>query len=1155
VGLARQLGDEVEHHIQARGRDYFRAGAVDVEHGDAWRLRASVRGAERYFVELTRTEDGLVEASCTCPYAEGGDACKHIWATILAADERQWLGGDAEAQTPARGLEVRTTARVGGTHLAGPHTPPAESEDAEEDDPDADEVDLDDANPYAPHANEVFAREWDHLVRQSRRRSPRSSRRTPLLASRPGAERAAPGRPTWRQIVARLPAASSSPLSVVAPREGQREILYILDAHLTGTAGGLVIEVAWRDRKVNGEWGVPRTRTHLGREVAGATTSADETALWLLWAVSHGSLYGTYNADLTHALSAQRNQVRIPGPLVAQVVPQLCATGRCLLRTAPTELGTAPLAWDDGPPWRLWLDVTQGANGQVTLDYSVRRGETRLSPNEIAVLTADGHLLTDTHVARFDHGGGFGWLSLLHGAGPVTVPAADTDALIAEIATRPGATPLELDPGLGITERRLPPRPRLTIRADEGVDEDRTPLLTADVRFVYDGVEMPWSTPIDRVFRTEGRTLIVRDREAERAAIADLTPAGLRAQAFAYGDEPAWTINADRLPAAVRTLSARGWTVEASGRVYRHAIGTKTWVRSGIDWFDLEGRVDFGPASASIGEVLAALARGEHTIVLSDGSAGVLPEDWLAKVGRWTALGEPSEEGVRFSSNQAALVDALVAALPEVDVDAQFAHAREALRGFDRIEPAEPPASFHGELRAYQREGLGWLRFLERFGFGGCLADDMGLGKTVQVLAALADRRAASPQPPPSLVIVPRSIVFNWLREAARFTPSLKVIDHTGVSRSRNPEELADADLIVTTYGTLRRDAAQFSTMAFDYVVLDEAHAIKNVDSQTARTVRLLRASHRLALTGTPVQNHLGELWSLFEFLNPGVLGRSAAFSRLLDKGALDETGRALVAAAVGPFILRRTKADVARDLPAKVEDTLVCRLGPDERAFYDSLRAHYRDALNRRIATSGWAQSKILVLEALLRLRQAACHPGLVDKNWKHESSAKLDVLVSHLSEVLEEGHKAIVFSQFVKLLDRVRGALDGLGVAYEYLDGRTRDRDARVDRFQNDPNCQLFLVSLKAGGVGLNLTAAEYVFLLDPWWNPAIEAQAIDRAHRIGQTRQVFAYRLIAEGTIEEKVLELQDRKRGLADAILGEDATGLKQLTREDLELLLS
>jgi SNF2 family DNA or RNA helicase len=583
-----------------------------------------------------------------------------------------------------------------------------------------------------------------------------------------------------------------------------------------------------------------------------------------------------------------------------------------------------------------------------------------------------------------------------------------------------------------------------------------------------------------------------------------------------------------------------------------------------MDWFELHGSVDFGGTSATLPALLAALRRGENVVRLDDGTFGMIPEEWLAKYGGVASLGTVEGDHLRFTRSQAGLLDALLASQPEAKCDAVFEKARAELRAFAGVAPADPPAGFVGQLREYQREGLGWLQFVRQFGFGGCLADDMGLGKTVQVLALLESRRELraagegkkSERPGPSLVVVPRSLVFNWKEEAARFTPRLRVLDHTGTGRPRDTTAFADFDVVLTTYGTLRRDALLFKDFAFDYAILDEAQAVKNADTESAKAVRLLRARHRLALSGTPVENHLGELWSLFEFLNPGMLGTASVFKLLAgDLRNPDAQGRDVLARALRPFILRRTKEQVARDLPAKSEQTIYCEMKPAQRKRYDELREHYRQSLLSKVDAQGMARSKIQVLEALLRLRQAACHPGLIDKERTGEPSAKLDALLPQLDEVMDEGHKTLVFSQFTSLLAIVRERLDAEGITYEYLDGRTRDRAARVERFQTDPECRLFLISLKAGGLGLNLTAAEYVFLLDPWWNPAVEAQAIDRAHRIGQERPVFAYRLIARDTVEEKVLELQKSKRELADAIIGGDRGPISGLTREDLEMLLS
>ena len=382
-----------------------------------------------------------------------------------------------------------------------------------------------------------------------------------------------------------------------------------------------------------------------------------------------------------------------------------------------------------------------------------------------------------------------------------------------------------------------------------------------------------------------------------------------------------------------------------------------------------------------------------------------------------------------------------------------------------------------------------------------------------------------------------------------------------GPGRATRLEGFADADLVLTTYGTLRSDIGLLAGMEFDYLILDEAQAIKNPSSESAKAARLLRGQHRLALSGTPVENHLGELWSLFEFLNPGMLGSTRAFEAITGRGRPGEESLTGLARALRPFILRRTKAEVAPELPPKHEETIFCELEPAQAKLYRELREHYRARLLKGAGVDagagdgGLGQGKIQVLEALLRLRQAACHPGLIDAGRANEPSAKLEVLLPRLAELRAEGHKALVFSQFTSFLALVRARLDAEGVTYEYLDGQVQDRAARVTRFQNDPACPLFLISLKAGGTGLNLTAADYVFILDPWWNPAVEAQAVDRTHRIGQQRQVFVYRLLCRDTVEEKVAALQESKRGLAESIINEDQGFVRGLDRETLEMLLS
>ena len=483
---------------------------------------------------------------------------------------------------------------------------------------------------------------------------------------------------------------------------------------------------------------------------------------------------------------------------------------------------------------------------------------------------------------------------------------------------------------------------------------------------------------------------------------------------------------------------------------------------------------------------------------------------------------------------------------------------RQELKDFAGV-AADPAGGFLGELRDYQRDGLGWLEFLQRFGFGGCLADDMGLGKTIQVLALLEGRREirrndAENSPPPALVVVPRSLVFHWKGEAARFTPNLRILDHTGAARLKPGNHFDDYDVILTTYGTLTRDAVHLKNIRFDYCILDEAQAVKNCQ-------HALRQSRALAQSRSSpgLERHAGGK-SPGRAVEPVRVSQSRHARQLrrysAAPGATPTADAKLLAQALRPFILRRTKGQVAKELPAKTEQTLYCDLEPRASKLYNELRDYYRAKLaqerrHRRI----YENTKFQVLEALLRLRQAACHPGLIDKANVASRARRSTRCWSSWSRCSRKITRCWCFRSSPACSRSCVSRLDEAKITYDYLDGRTRDRQARVEQFQNDPDVKLFLISLKAGGLGLNLYAAEYVYLLDPWWNPAVEAQAIDRAHRIGQTRHVFAYRLIARDTVEEKVLELQKSKRDLADAIITADNSVMRNLTREDLELLLS
>ena len=955
--------------------------------------------------------------------------------------------------------------------------------------------------------------------------------------------------PRWKLVLGELRRPSTVSPEPPAPWPPNREVLYCLGETTSPRPGTLRIRLQYRDRKQNGEWAKPKplrvTRSTLDHV-------RDPVDRDLLHALAGSTIASNYTVPLAEYNRSDDMEFHLLPSAAADLVPRVCNAGRAYLQTGPKD-PLIPLRWDDGPAWELALKLLKEKQRWLVGGYFRRGGEVIKATD--AALVTEGLLLTRGTAARFQRNGSDRWVEFLRHGSVLEAAPGEEESLLEEMLADPNLPPLDVPKELQYQRAIVEPRP--IFRLHRAHTADGTGALQGEVLFDYQGRTVAAGDTSGGTFDRETRTLVVRDLAREAEIEESLAGLPLKRGVSYLSDRSYWQVPPSRLPKVVRALLPQGWSVEAEGKLIRRPGAARIEVTSHIDWFELQATVDFDGVPAKLPELLRALKRGETLVRLGDGSYGMLPEDWLKRLGAIPAYGEEAEDSIRFRRNQVGLLDALLAEQPEIGFDEAFANAREQVARFEAVRRAEQPAGFLGQLRPYQLDGLGWMHFLHQFGFGGCLADDMGVGKTPQVLARLEERRAereAGADIPPSLVVVPKSLVFNWIQEAARFTPRLRMVDHTGSGRTT--ETFQEADVILTTYGTLRRDAAEFRDFRFDYVVLDEAQAIKNAATESAKAARLLQADHRLALSGTPVENHLGELWSLFEFLNPGLLGGASA---LASAGAatrsLDEESRRVLARGLRPFILRRTKEQVASELPPKVEQTLVCELEPDQRRLYNELREHYRSSLLNRLSQAGLKRSKIQVLEALLRLRQAACHPGLIDKRRGGEPSAKLDLLRLQLDDVLGEERKAIIFSQFTSFLALLRSRLDGEQISYEYLDGATRDREARVERFQTDPGCRLFLISLKAGGLGLNLTAAEYVFLLDPWWNPAVEAQAIDRAHRIGQDKQVFAYRLIAKDTVEEKILELQKTKRDLADAIINADNSLIGNLTREDLDMLLS
>ncbi|MEX2288191.1 MAG: SNF2-related protein [Planctomycetaceae bacterium] len=1099
--LAEFLESRFRGDIRFRGAAYLKAERVSVARVTADHLFAIVRDGVEYQTQLSREDDQL-KMYCNCASGSQPEvACKHLWATILAADEQGY---------------VTASLKPG-------YIPPFAHENVEWA-PDEEEWDFDDGG-------DVY--------------QPPSSRWT-VQAPAPVQAQLRP----WEARLESLRQAMQFAETSGPTTDCDREIYYEIDVELSQSAGQLVIQTSQRQRRANGTWGKLKPLKLRPGQLEEIEREDDSTILAYL-SGANPERTNWYAQQAQMQTSVYR--YRIPHELCRLILPSMCATGRVRYLNSREKNPTA-LEWDNGPPWELAVGlVFDDAEQQWRLEGKLRRDETSISTKATRLLLPGGLVMTDKKIGLLCDFDAFEWIKLISGKDAVAVPAGEEHELVDQLFDMPALPRLELPEDLQLEEVRCEPVPQLTVRAPRGA-RWRLERLQGDLSFDYLGTSIRGSSARWAIVQRDQGRCLVRNRAVEERAWSQLAEHGFRRLIDQKRGGHDVEIAASDLGKAVRFLIAEGWQVQADGKHVRQPGEMQFRVKSGIDWFELHGDVDFEGRTASFPELLSALARGDSTVRLDDGSLGIIPEKWLQQFGLLAGLGIAHDEHLRFSHNQVALLDALLAAQPSVDYDDKFRNLRDRFHSFEGIAPRNEPAKFHGELRGYQREGLGWLEFLQEFHLGGCLADDMGLGKTVQLLALLLDRRERLDKRVPSLVVVPKSLLFNWQQECERFTPQLKVLEYSGLNRAPLREQFHKYDIVLTTYGTLRRDVLELREVRFDYVVLDEAQTIKNSGSQVAKASRLLEANHRIALSGTPIENHLGDLWSIFEFLNPGMLGRSSAFKSYTadDK---DDKAHELLSAGLRPFILRRTKKQVANELPDKLEQTIYCELNEKQRRLYDELREHYRVTLLGLVEEQGLDKSSMHVLEALLRLRQAACHPALLDRQSDEESSAKLDVLCPHLEELIDEGHKTLVFSQFTSMLAIVRKHLDKRNIVYEYLDGQTRDRKACVERFQTDPECGVFLISLKAGGLGLNLTAADYVFILDPWWNPAAEAQAIDRAHRVGQTRQVFAYRLICRNTVEEKIAELQSRKRNLADAILTADSTTLRDLSTEDLKMLLS
>lgn len=664
--------------------------------------------------------------------------------------------------------------------------------------------------------------------------------------------------------------------------------------------------------------------------------------------------------------------------------------------------------------------------------------------------------------------------------------------------------------------------------------------------------EDEWHSPISPMTlkQVDGRVLRQKHESYEKTLyekIASVLRVDLSKRDFSRKVK----INVQDFGGTIEALMNLGVEVFAKNKKVAVPKAMNIALKTEDDWFEIKSNLEFEEENFHTPKILTMAKNSQTLVPLKNGTLGLLPEAWLKKHLHLEHLADSKDEKMILAKDYSLYLDILFEQKLIQTDSTSYATLLENLKQAKSAPPVNIPSTFNGTLREYQTHGVNWLQLLDSLGLGGCLADEMGLGKTVQILCHLEILRTKKRNK--NLIIVPKSLIHNWKKEAEKFCPKLKIKVYEGSKAKRLKLLETDFDLLICTYGIIRNDIEEVKDTAFDTIFLDEAQHIKNESSLTAKSVNLLESKSRFIITGTPVENNLSELFSLFKFLSPQIFGTQKISRENLTSG--NESVINNILKGLRPLILRRLKKDVLKDLPEKNESILPVTLSSDQKKIYQELKEHYRTKLMDKVEKVGIKKSKIHILEALLRLRQAACHPGLINPLYKDSESSKLEVLIEKLTTISANGERALVFSQFTQFLKIVKERLEREGIKYCYLDGQTNNREKVIEEYKSDPENTVFLISLKAGGYGLNLTEANYCFLMDPWWNPAVEGQAIDRMHRIGQNKEVFAFKLLSVGTVEEKIIKMQEKKKKLIDNLLFSNETILKDIDSSDLVFLFS
>ncbi len=1136
-----------------RGKQYFFEGRVQDFKVEPARIGAILEGDSRYktairrivpqnkFNSPSRTFFGLakrsvcqIEMQCECPFSLSGRPCKHLWALLLHATQLD--------QFP----DCTDLAALSGAFV------------------------------LIVHVNSNL-----------RLRSTLESDRNPFLSS---TGHFSHDSPAWKSALLPVFSPTSGP---TFSSDRVREVFYLFDSAATLNTGRFTIQLGVREQSKGGSWGPLKRRALSAEEMKSLDRMEDQELLELL-IQSGASDLARIAVSVDPAKERKVSSLAIAPSFQVDLIARLCASGKLLVNAERDEAqlfrGGAPkpkgIRFDESGPWIFQLKLVRetsddGPPGDYELEAGFSKGDQWIEIHEPSHCLPSGLLIHPKWIGLWSRSQAeanplalnqtFEWIKLFRRHHSIRIPANELGSFLDSLSLSQNLPDISWPKDLAVPSATTIPRGHVAIQythfASNARSEDHAHAFETHFQFSYDGSLVRPESRNDFFFSPRTKQISFRNREIESELLKKFKHLleSLGVEARQHGDAPRAELPRETLARFAHLAMDADFEVVAMGMRTQKSTHSSISVSSGLDWFDLTAKVEFEGgvgAEASMEAILEALRNRSPFVKLGNGQSGLLPEAWLTKLSALSNLSDPSagppvdEQTLRFNKAQAFMLAAILG--NETKSNEELSMLFRHIESFGSLKERNPSTHFKGTLREYQKQGLTWLRYLRECHLGGVLADDMGLGKTIQVLAHLCDvyktkKPPGAPARKPTLIVVPKTILFNWHDEANKFSPTLKVFTYDGPDRKKTLGQILNHHVVLVSYPIMRLDIEDLGKVPFDTVILDEAQAIKNEKSLSHKAARSLVSEFRIAMTGTPIENSVQDLFSIMDFLNPRLLGAQM-------RAADQETG---IAKALSPLILRRTKGQVLKDLPPKTETLLTCELSPEERTFYNGLRDHYRSTLTENIDAHGLGKTKINALEALLRLRQAACHQGLLASVAKNTlapaalTSSKFDTLCEKLGELISEGHKALVFSQFTSLLALLKERLDREQVSYLYLDGKTKTQDRKklVESFQADASKSVFLISLKAGGVGLNLTSADYVFILDPWWNPAVESQAVDRAHRMGQTRPVISYRLIARDTVEEKILILQSKKKALAEAIVLQQSGPLKGMTRDDLQFLLS